>query len=81
MHRAVDGDVVGQQTQTGNLRVEADIHIDAVGARLEQQRVTSRTELVGLLLVEDIVQLALDRRCGHARIEDQHVRTEVRRRL
>ena len=77
VHVAVDVDLVGGQAEARHLGEEADVGVDAVAARLEQQRVPLVAELVGHLLVEDRGELALDGRRGHRRVEDGDVRPEV----
>ena len=49
----------------------------AVGARLEEQCIALRAELVRHLLCGDRVDRRLDLAGRHARIEDEHVRPEV----
>ncbi len=75
-HITVERGVVRVQPETRDLRVEADLRVDVVvRARLEHQRVTVGAELRGLLLLEDLVDLALD--VGRGRVEDMDVGTEV----
>src|SRR5207248_6247200 len=79
---AVDDDVAGRPSESRDLGVVADLEIEGVGSRsvrsgLEQQCVALRTELVRDLLRGNVVDRRLDLARRHARIEDDHVRTEI----
>jgi hypothetical protein len=72
------------RAEPGDLLVVADLEVErmlgaAVRARLEQDGVALRPELVRDLLRRDRVELRLDVRLRHARVEDLHVGPEVRR--
>ncbi len=75
-HGAVDVDVVGVPPEAGHVGVEADVEVDVVLARLEEQRIAFGAELVLLHLREDVVRGFLDVGGGHARVEHEHVRAE-----
>ncbi len=77
MHGAVDRHRVRRLSEPQHLRVEADVDVVAVRARLERHRVPLGAELVGLLLPEDRVQPALDDRRRHRRVEHGDVRAEI----
>jgi hypothetical protein len=64
-------------------RVVAHLQVERVSSaavcpRLEEQRVSLRAHLIVDLLVGNLVDLRLDLTRRHARIEDDHVRAEVR---
>jgi hypothetical protein len=74
---SVDHHVVGAVAESEDVRVEPDIDVDVVGAGPERQGVPLGAELVGLLRGEHGVDLGLDRRVAHGRVEDEDVRTQV----
>ena len=83
--RPVDHDVVRRGSESRDCRVVADLEVErilgrSVGAGLEQQRIALRPELVRDLLSLDRVDRRLDLARRHARVEDDHVRAEVRSR-
>ena len=78
----VDDHVVGRETETRHASVVADLKVErvgtgAVGAGLEQQRITLSAELVGDLLGGYRVNRRLDLALRHAGVEDIDVRAEV----
>ena len=75
-HIAVDRGVVGREAEARDGGVEAELGVEAaVGAGAEEEGVAAGAELRGLLLAEDLVQLALD--AGRGGVEDDDVRAEV----
>ncbi len=83
--RPVDHDVVRRGSEPRDGRVVADLEVERirgrpVGAGLEQQRIALRSELVRDLLRLDPVDRRLDLARRHARVEDDHIRAEVRSR-
>jgi hypothetical protein len=60
-----------------NLRVVSDRHIHFVLARREQQSVARGAELAVLLDGVSLIDLFLDRRGRHGRVEDEDVGAEV----
>ncbi len=81
--RAVHDHVVRRGAEACDLGVVADLEVEgirrsSVRAGHEEQRVALRPELVSELLRRDRVERRLDLGRRHARIEDLHVRAEVR---
>ncbi len=76
----VDGYIIGRKSQARNRGVVANLDIDIVCARFEEECVPSRIELTGRqrLNLRDGIHRALNIVGGHARIEDSHVRSKVR---
>ena len=79
-HLAVDGHVIRGESQSCDRGVVADLNIDIVGAGLEEERVAHRIKLARRqrLNLGDRVHRGLNSAGGHARVEDSHVRSEVR---
>nr|WP_306467640.1 hypothetical protein [Streptomyces thermoviolaceus] len=75
----VDDDVLGARAESEHMGVEADVDVDVVRAGPERQGVALGAELVGLLDGEHVVDLLLDRRVAHGRVEDQDVGSQVGR--
>jgi hypothetical protein len=67
----------GDAGVVANLEVER-LAAGSIRAGLEQQRIALCSELVGDLLAGDRVDRRLDLAGPHARVEDQHIRAEVR---
>jgi hypothetical protein len=79
VHEAVDGHVIGGQTQPGNRGVVANLDIDIISARLEEERVARGIELARgqCLHLGDRIHRDLNRVGGHARVKYGHVRSEI----
>jgi hypothetical protein len=79
-HLAVDGHVVGGQSQSCDRGVVADLDIDIVAAGLEEERLADRIKLARgqRLNLGDRVHRGLNSAGGRARVEDGHVRSKVR---
>ncbi len=78
MDVAGDVDAVGGGAEAEDLGVEADGDVDVVLAGEEEEGVAFGAELVAALRGVDLVDLGLDRRRGHGRLEDEDVGAEVR---
>src|SRR5258708_15790437 len=81
---SVDDHVARREAETRYGGVVADLKVKRMSAGpiragLEQQCIALSSELVGHLLAGDGVDGCLNLTCRHAVIEDNHVRTEVRR--
>jgi hypothetical protein len=73
-----DVDAVWRGAEAEDLGVEPDGDVDVVVSGKEEDRVAFGAELVAALRGVDLVDLRLDRRPGHGRVEDEDVGAEVR---
>src|SRR5262249_25042049 len=80
MHCAIDGHAIRGCAEAQDVRVETDVDVDVVRARLKQQGMPLPAELVGFHLTKHGIELTLDGGGRHGRIEDAHVWTEIRSR-
>ena len=71
-------DLIGRSAEAENLRVVADRHVYFVLAGGEEESVAGRAKLAGFLDGEDLIDLRLNGRGGHGRIEDEDVGAEIR---
>ena len=78
MNVAGDMDAVGRGAEAEDLSVEADGDVDVVVAGKEQEGVALGAKVVVPLSGVNLVDLRLDRRQRHGRVEDEDVGAEVR---
>jgi hypothetical protein len=78
VHVAGDVHRIGRDAQSQHLGIEAHRHVHVILAGKEKKGVAFGTELVFPLDREDLVDLLLNGRGRHRRVEDEHVRPEIR---